>query len=195
MADNESIDGLDLILRKLETLSVKASGRVLATIIRAQLNVIGKQMKADLDSKVKEGRKSVRSRFKNKAKKNFITAKVGFGVGKKRKSGRTFKLKGNRREGQGIGAQNIHWWVAGTTKRTTGIGKGRKQVRVGTYRDGTANINYVNGAMMNRGRMPSFQPGLAKIAATKSRGQQNKEMIKRGALALQKEVLKIQNMR
>lgn len=194
MADNESIDGLDLILRKLEALEAKASGRVLATIIRAQLNVIGKQMRADLDSKVKEGRKGVRSRFKNNAKKNFITAKVGFGVGKK-KSAKPRKSKRSSRGGVGIGAQNIHWWVAGTDKRTTGTGRGRKQVRVGTYRDGTANINYVNGAMMNRGRMPSFQPGLAKIAASKSRGRQNAEMIKRGALALQKEVLKIQNMR
>ena len=184
MADNESIDGLDLILRKLTALETKASGRVLATVIRAQLNVIGKQMKADTDSKVKEGRKGVRSRFKNKAKKNFITAKVGFGVGKKRKAGRTLKLKGNRRGGQGIGAQNIHWWVAGTDERQTGTYKGQK----GTYKT-------VGKRVMNRGRMPSFQPGLAKIAASKSRGQQNKEMIKRGALALQKEVLKIQNMR
>jgi hypothetical protein len=180
MADNESIEGLDLILKKLETLSVKASGRVLATVIRAQLNVIGKQMKADVDSKVKEGRKGVRSRFKNKAKKNFITAKVGFGVGKKRKAGRTLKLKGNRREGQGIGAQSIHWWVAGTKSRRTGLNRPR---------------NPNPPAPHDTGRMPSFQPGLAKIAATKSRGQQNKEMIKRGALALQKEVLKIQNMR
>ena len=173
MADNESIDGLDLILRKLETLSAKASGRVLATIIRAQLNVIGKQMKADLDSKVKEGRKGVRSRFKNKAKRNFITAKVGFNVGKKRKAKRTLKLKGNRREGQGISAENAHWWVAGTKSRMT------KTLRPN----------------VSRGVMPAMQPGLAAIAATKSRGQQNKEMIKRGALALQKEVLKIQNMR
>lgn len=169
MADNESIDGLDLILRKLTALETKASGRVLATIIRAQLNVIGKQMKADTDSKVKEGRKGVRSRFKNKAKKNFITAKVGFGVGKK-KAAKPRKSKRSGRGGVGISGQNIHWWVAGTKRRAT-----RKN--------------------FDRGSMPSFQPGLAAIAATKSRGQQNKEMIKRGALALQKEVLKIQNMR
>lgn len=169
MADNESIYGLDLILRKLTALEAKASGRVMATIIRAQLNVIGKQMKADLDSKVKEGRKGVRSRFKNKAKKNFITAKVGFGVGKKTAT-KPRKSKRSGHGGVGISAQNIHWWVAGTKRRTT-----RRN--------------------FDRGTMPSYQPGLAAIAATKSRGKQNAEMIKRGALALQKEVLKIQNMR
>jgi hypothetical protein len=170
MADNATIDGLDLLLKKLDVLEKKAAGRVLGSVIRAQLNVIGKQMKADTSSKVKEGRKGVRSRFKNNAKKNFITAKVGFGVGPKRKSQKVLKLKGNRRQGQGISAQNIHWWVAGTKTRQT-------------KRDA------------NRGRMPAMQPGLAKIAASKSRGQQNKEMIKRGALALQKEVSKIQKMR
>jgi hypothetical protein len=39
-----------------------------------------------------------------------------------------------------------------------------------------------------------MQPGLAAIAATKSRGKQNAEMIKRGALALEKEVLKLRTI-
>jgi len=170
MADNETVTGLDQILRKLDALEKKGSGRVLAAIIRAQLNVIGKQMKADVDSKVKEGRKGIKSRFKNNAKKNWITAKVGFGVGKKQKIGRTLKLKGNRREGQGISAQNIHWWVAGTKQRST-------------------------KRSLNRGIMPSMQPGLAKIAAAKSKGKQNAEMIRRGALQLEKEIIKLKAIR
>lgn len=169
MADNQTIEGLDSLLKKLNELEKKGAGRVLGSIIRAQLNVIGKQTKADTSSKVKEGRKGVRSRFKNKAKKNFITAKVGFGVGPK-KLRKPSKSKRTSRGGVGIAAQNIHWWVAGTKQRTT-------------------------RAQQDRGSMPSFQPGLAKIAASKSSGQQNKEMIKRGALALQKEVVKLQNMR
>lgn len=169
MADNESVEGLDQILRKLNELEKKGAGRVLSSMIRGQLNVIGKQMKADTDSRVKEGRKGVRSRFKNNAKKNWVLAKVGFGVGPK-KLRKPRKSKRTSRGGVGISAQNIHWWVAGTKQRTT-------------------------RSNQDRGQMPSFQPGLAKIAATKSRGQQNKEMIKRGALALQKEVVKLQNMR
>ena len=192
MADNESIDGLDLILRKLEALSAKASGRVLATIIRAQLNVIGKQMKADTDSKVKEGRKGIRSRFKNNTRTNWIQAKVGFGVGKKKTVIKPRKSKRSGRGGVGIAAQNIHWWVAGTEERFTG----GKTIRSRSKKYGNSKYRRLNGkAIMKRGSMPSFQPGLAAIAATKSRGKQNAEMIKRGALALQKEVLKIQNMR
>lgn len=183
MADNQTVDGLDLLLKKLDVLDKKAAGKVLSTVIRAQLNVIGKQMKADVDSKVKEGRKGVRSRFKNNAKKNWVLAKVGFGVGKK-KDAKPRKTRRTSRGGVGIGVQNIHWWVAGTDQRFTGTYKGHK----GTYKTR-------GRAVMNRGKMPSFQPGLAKIAAAKSRGQQNAEMIKRGALALQKEVTKIQKMR
>lgn len=171
MADSKTVEGLDAILRKLTDLEKKGSGRVLAAIIRAQLNAIGKQMKSDVDDKVKEGRKGVRSRFKNNAKKNVIQAKVGFGVGKKSKAKpKGVNRKGNRKGGVGISAQNIHWWVAGTKKRTTII------------------------RSMNRGKMPAMQPGLARIAAAKSKGQQNKEMIKRGALQLQKEIVKLQKM-
>tara|TARA_R110000868_G_scaffold25944_1_gene100513 strand:- start:3329 stop:3841 length:513 start_codon:yes stop_codon:yes gene_type:complete len=169
MLDNEVIEGLDQINRKLSHLEAKSADKVLSAMIRGQMKPIEHQMKKDVDSQVKEGRKGVRSRFKNKKKKNFITAKVGFGVGKKQKAGRTLKLKGNRREGQGISAQNIHWWVAGTKTRQT-----KRNV--------------------DRGAMPSMQPGLAAIAATKSRGKQNAEMIKRGALALEKEVLKLRTI-
>lgn len=170
MADNETISGVDQILRKMTALEKKGSGRVLAAMIRGQLNVIGKQMKADVAPKVKDGRKGIRSRFKNNAKKNWIQAKVGFGVGPKRKLDRVLKLKGNRRQGQGIAAQNIHWWVAGTKQRST-------------------------KRSLNRGIMPAMQPGLARIAATKSKGKQNAEMIRRGALQLQKEIIQLKAIR
>lgn len=162
-----TVDGLDSILRALSTLETKGAGRVLTAMIRGQMAPIQKQMKSDVNRKVKEGRKGVRSRFKNKKKKNEITAKVGFGVGKKsKKAPAKINRKGGRRGGVGISAQNIHWWVAGTKQRQT-------------------------KRNANRGSMPSMQPGLAAIAATKSAGKQNAEMIKRGALALEKEVLKL----
>lgn len=170
MNDNATIDGLDSILKKLTILETKSAGKVLAAIVRAQLTVIGKQMKADVDKKVKEGRKGVRSRFKNSARKNVIKAVVGFGVGKKKKNApKKVNSKGNRKGGVGISAQNIHWWVAGTKERQT-------------KRDA------------DRGSMPSMQPGLAAIAQQKSAGKQNAEMIKRGALALEKELKKIQSI-
>lgn len=170
---NEVVEGLDEILATLTTLETKSADKVLAAMIRGQMAPIQKQMKADTDSKVKEGRKGVRSRFKNNKKKNWILAKVGFGVGPK-KTQKPRRSKRTGRGGVGISAQNIHWWVAGTKERRT---KGHK-VRTRSQGHST-------------GKMPSFQPGLAAIAATKSSGKQNAEMIKRGALALEKEVLKL----
>lgn len=178
MADNEVIEGLDQILRKLDQFETKAADRILSAMIRGQMKPIEQQMKKDVDPQVKEGRKGVRSRFKNKRKKNEITAKVGFGVGKKKKNAtKVVNRKGGKRGGVGISAQNIHWWVAGTGIRTTG----------GHFQ----RVKNKGSRQMNRGSMPAMQPGLAAIAATKSRGKQNAEMIKRGALALEKEVLKL----
>lgn len=187
MLDNEVIEGLDQINRKLSYLESKSVDKVLSAMIRGQMKPIEQQMKKDVDSQVKEGRKGVRSRFKNKKKKNFITAKVGFGVGKKStKAPSKVNRKGNKAGGVGISAQNIHWWVAGTKNRQTGgkiTGRGKWKLR------------RLNGkAIMDRGSMPAMQPGLAAIAATKSRGKQNAEMIKRGALALEKEVLKLRTI-
>jgi hypothetical protein len=179
---DDTVEGLDQILRKLSYLETKGADKVLSAMIRGQLNAIEKQMKKDVDPKVKEGRKGVRSRFKNKKKKNWIQAKVGFGVGKKKKNApKKVNSKGNRKGGIGIGAQNIHWWVAGTDERFRG-GNYQRRKRMGQPERTT-------------GSMPSMQPGLAAIAATKSRGKQNAEMIKRGALALEKEVVKLKAIR
>ena len=182
---NDVVDGLDEILAALTTLETKSADKVLSAMIRGQMAPIQKQMKADVDPKVKEGRKGVRSRFKNNKKKNWILAKVGFGVGPK-KNQKPRRSKRTGRGGVGISAQNIHWWVAGTEHRYTG-GQTKKLHRKAAYK--TKRLN--GKEIMNRGKMPSFQPGLAAIAATKSAGKQNAEMIKRGALALEKEVLKL----
>ncbi len=188
MADNAVVTGVDQILRKMTALEKKGSGRVLAAMIRGQLSVIGKQMKSDVNSKVKEGRKGIRSRFKNNAKNNWIQAKVGFGVGKKsKKPSKVVNRKGNRKAGVGISAQNIHWWVAGTDPRFTGgkiTGRGKYKRR------------RLNGKPVHpTGRMPSMQPQLARIAAAKSKGKQNAEMIRRGALQLQKEIIQLKAIR
>jgi hypothetical protein len=137
-------------------------------------------MKADTSPRVKEARKGVRSRFKKG--KTRVEALAGFGVGKRRKKKITKPVnsKGNRKGGIGIGAQNIHWWVAGTKKRTTGRTKSGK---------------ITGSGFMNRGRMPAMQPGLARIAYQKSNGKIQAEMIKRGALALKKEIVKLWKIR
>lgn len=176
-----SIDGLDAILKRMETLKQSSKVAVMRSAIRGGLNAIGKQMKAEVDPQVKLGRKAVKSRFKKG--KFEITAKVGFGVGKKSKKAKVLNRKGNRKGGVGIDANNIHWWVAGTKQRFTGTGKGR------------AKRGNRPKPVMDRGAMPAIQPGLARIAYAKARGEVKAEMIKRGALQLEKEVKKLQKVK
>lgn len=177
MAD---VDGLETILRRMDSFATKGKISVVRAAIRGGLNAAGKQMKADLSSRVKLGRKSVKSRFKKGKKK--IEALVGFGVGKRkaRKPGTITKVRGNSKGGVGIGPQNVHWWVAGTKKRATGKTKSGRRTK---------------SSVMNRGVMPAMQPGLARIATQKAKGQIQAEMIKRGALQLKKEIVKLQTVK
>jgi hypothetical protein len=171
VSGGEVVEGLDLLLKKMSVLENKSAEKILGAMVRAKLNVIGKQMKKDTSKKVKEGRRGVRARFKHKINKNMIKALVGFGVGKRKKNEpKKVNRQGNKKGGVGISAQNIHWWVAGTEQRRTRYG-------------------------LDRGQMPEMQPGLAAQAARKSRGQQNKFMIERGALMLKKELSKLEGMR
>ena len=171
VSGGEVVEGLDLLLKKMSVLENRSAEKILGAMVRAKLNVIGKQMKKDTSKKVKEGRKGVRARWKHKINKNMIKALVGFGVGKRKKNEpKQANRQGNKRGGVGISAQNIHWWVAGTEQRETRYGS-------------------------DRGQMPAMQPGLAAQAARKSRGQQNKFMIERGALMLKKELSKLEGMR
>ena len=171
VSGGEVVEGLDLLLKKMSVLENRSAEKILGAMVRAKLNVIGKQMKKDTSKKVKEGRKGVRARWKHKINKNMIKALVGFGVGKRKKNEpKKATRQRNKRGGIGISAQNIHWWVAGTEQRETRYGS-------------------------DRGQMPAMQPGLAAQAARKSRGQQNKFMIERGALMLKKELSKLEGMR
>lgn len=181
-----TVDGLEAIIKRMDEMKKNGGKNVAQSMVRAGLNVIGKQMKKDVDSKVKEGRKGVRSRFKKNKKKGIVTAKVGFGVGKKTRRAnaklqKKIKRKSGWRGGVGISAQNIHWWVAGTRPRYAGISYRKKQV--------------TGSPIHSTGRMPAMQPGLAAIAYAKAKGQIKSEMIKRGALQLKKEVVKLQRIK
>lgn len=176
-----TIDGLDTIIKRMDAIKKNGGTNVAQAMIRAGLNVIGKQMKKDLSPKVRAGRAGVRSRFKRNKKKGIVTAKVGFGVGKKRKKApKVVNRKGNRKSGVGIAENNVHWWVAGTKQRTTGRTKSGKATGY---------------AAQNRGRMPAMQPQLAAIAYAKSKGQIQREMVKRGALQLKKEIDKTKRIK
>jgi len=169
------IVGIETLIRRMEALKQTSKVSVMRSAIRGGLNAIGKQMKADLDPKAKQGKVAVKSKFK-KGKKR-ITAKVGFGVGKKR--GKTYpESKKSRTAGTGIDGNNVHWWVAGTTRRRTGFKRGKPTGK----------------PVANRGLMPAMQPNLATIAYAKSRSKVTAEMTKRGALQLEKEAKKLQRI-
>lgn len=179
-----SINGLEAILKRMETLRQSSKVSVMRSSIRGGLNAIGKQMKADLDPKAKQGKVAVKSKFK-KGKKR-ITAKVGFGVGKTK----AYKeKKRTKKSGVGISGNNVHWWVAGTMQRTTGY-----RTRINRKTKFIDRTRLENKAVMDRGSMPSMQPNLATIAYAKSKGKVKAEMIKRGALQLEKEAKKLQRI-
>lgn len=167
------IEGLADLAKALTKMQDKGSQNIARSVIRGGLQIVAKQMKADLAPEAKAAKKSIKSRFKRSAKKG-VTAKVGVGVGKRSKKATKPKKRSKKKPGVGIGPNNIHWWVAGTKERFAGKRRG------GGTRKGTT--------VQRRGRMPAMQPGLARIAYSKSRGKIKAEMIKRGALALQKEV-------
>lgn len=161
MTVDVTLDGLDDLLRAIGTLQRRSAKKVATAALRGGLKVIENQMKKDVSSKVKEGRKGIKSRIKTR--RGQVTAKVGIGVGKRKKKSLTKPLykQERKRPGVGIGPRNISWWVAGTKERTTG----RRPT----------------------GRTPAMQSKLAYLAAQKGKGKIHTEMIKRGALALKKE--------
>ena len=177
-----TIEGLDELLKALEEFKGKPAARVLKSAIRGGLNIVGKQMKADVDPKVKAGAKAVKTKIKER--RGVLTAKVGFGVGRKRLKAGTVTVAQRTKPGVGIGPRNIHWWVAGTHERITGYRTRRKQGVI------TKRIRKANKPVRSTGIMPAMQPKLAWIAYQKRKGQINAEMIKRGALQLKKEIAK-----
>jgi len=66
MDDDVTIDGLDEILKGLDTLRDKGAKRVMTAALKGGLKVIGDQMKKDLDPKVKTGKASVKSRIQTR---------------------------------------------------------------------------------------------------------------------------------
>ncbi len=174
------IQGLDKLLKSLEQLRrPSATNRVLKAALSGGLTAIGKQMKKDLSPRVKLGRAAVKTKIKAKGGK--VTAKVGFGVGRKKNltpkqmavSSAAAAGRG-KRGGVGITAQNVHWWIAGTRHRYAGVNYRTKKL--------------TGGAIISRGIMPAMQKGLAFNALQKTKSKIHAEMEKRAGKALAKEI-------
>lgn len=172
MADGVAVEvlGIAALANKLDYLERKSRVAIARSAIRGGMNVVAKQMKKDLDPRVKEAGKAIKGRFKSGKKLLILSAKVGFVVGRRNKKQRSTIERPKGRPGVGISGNNVHWWVAGTKHRTTKRGA-------------------------SRGVMPAMQPGLARKAFLKSRGRMAAEMRKRFDKQLAKEVAKLQSIK
>ena len=154
------IEGMDAVLSAMKRLERPSARKRMATAsLKGALAPIGKQMKKDLSPTVKLGRSAVKSRVDMKFKSGVVTAKVGFGVGKRRKktikqrlAQQRRKQKRGNRPGIGIGPNNVSWWIAGTA--------GRRQHTTGKA----------------TGEMPTKQSGLAWRSYQKVKGQAARAM-------------------
>ena len=77
MADTFTVEGMEEIRRKLESLKDTGGRRILKAALRAAINEIAREMRSELPGKVKEGRKAIRGLVKGTRR---VTAKVGVHV-------------------------------------------------------------------------------------------------------------------
>lgn len=123
--------------RKLDRLSKSGSKRAIVGGIRAGMTPIARAMRAAINTSdaspelKREARKTIGARFDKKRYSDVRQARVGFSVGKKKKTiQRAQAARGKRvAEGKsggggvGISAANIHWFVLGTDERQTKSGR------------------------------------------------------------------------
>lgn len=151
------IRGIDDIVATIAAIDNKAARNVLIAGLRGAMKPIAKRMRSDLSPKVKAARRWVGYKV---YRKRMLTAKVGFGVGRKLADMEKIvpKNRPKSRPGVGISAVNVHWWISGTEQRYR-KGSGRPTVDPVTKR-------YVRARGATTGAMPAKQPGLAAKAAT-----------------------------
>jgi hypothetical protein len=104
------IDGMKELAAAFNALDRDAQ-QIASAALRAGLNVVAKQIKADIDPKIRHVRKTVGVSIKRSVRKGLRQAKVGFRVGTQQelKAVRSGKSRG----GKGISGRNVHWWMLG----------------------------------------------------------------------------------
>lgn len=186
-----TIEGVEILVPELQYLHTKFGRQLARVVLKAGLNVIGKQMKKDLDPRVKEAGNAVGNRV-TIYRQNVTRAKVGFNVGKDARKV-PFRRKRTSRGGVGIGPANVHWFIAGTGERmrygsqgvTIDSGKplSLRQRRREAKRTGTGRPT---------GQMPALQEGLAAMAAKKSTSEMQAVMARAGRRYLEARAKKIE---
>ena len=104
------IEGIEQLAANFNRFDVETQ-KIASAALRAGLNVVAQQIKADLSPKVKHVRRTVGVVIKRSVRKGLRVAKVGFNVGKLRPEEAV--RSGRNRGGVGIAGENIHWWILG----------------------------------------------------------------------------------
>jgi hypothetical protein len=150
-----SLLGAEEISAQFADLKLKQIKRLMRVTLASALNVIGQQMKQELDPKVVEAGQHVGTRITIYGTR-LTRAKVGFNVGKRKN--KRLRRRRSGPGGVGIGYRNVHWWILGTQKRYRG-GLMRKRTKEDREKSPTTGI------------MPAMQPNLAQIAYNKVSGK------------------------
>lgn len=148
MAVRGELMGVRELERTLRTLEKVEARKVARQALGKALRVLSKAIKGDIPPNLKEMKKVIGQRM-DKAKggpdAGKHRAKAGVGVGKKSKRQRKVKDRTGR-PGVGVAKETAHWFVLGTSSRTTAAGK-------------------------STGSMPAQLPHLVKLAASRVKPQ------------------------
>lgn len=115
--------------RLLDSLKSRVSGSLGTKAVNAGLRIIRTAIRNEIPPSLKDAKKAIGSGFKKGRKKDVKEAKVGAGVGQKRKAIAKKAAKQQEKRGKkgssgiGIGVANIHWFILGTGPRAHKSGK------------------------------------------------------------------------
>ncbi len=175
--------GVNKIDGRLREMHGSKFSKVCNGALRKSIKVVENAMKAVAPTP--QMKRAIGSRLLKRSREGF-GAKAGAAVGKKipKITVKSLERAGKRTGGGvGIGARNIHWYILGTSMRSTG------SKRVGGHQKGAnRGRNLTGGAVHSTGRMPAhgFIRAAAQSALPQAR-QVLQQQVKAGVQALWRE--------
>jgi hypothetical protein len=163
-----SLTGVRKLDRKLQSLDRKVQKKLIRSAVNKALTVAKKAIKSEIPSRYPDLRKAIGKRLakgKTGSAKGITVGKVGAAVGvtAKRRAKNAAKKKPRKRPGVGIGPENAHWFLMGTSERTAGIRKIR--VKGGGWRK-----KLTGNPIHSTGKMKPVAPDAVKKGFEKSTG-------------------------
>lgn len=119
------VTGLKEIDDALKYLERQAANRIARAGLAKGARLAAKQIKQQVPASLKNIRKAIGStvrKAKGGESKGITAAKAGAGVGTASQRAKSIQKDRGKKKGVGISAQNIHWYILGTTARQTKTG-------------------------------------------------------------------------